>query len=92
MKNTKKTLIIISIIIIVLGIIRGVLFSMQLNSTVSNNNERIYIDGSDFTDIFSAFKTFCLIMFGMYPILLNLIIVTIIWIIYWINSKKKPKE
>lgn len=89
---------VISIIILGIGIILGVCTAKELMGNISN--EKVYVDGSDFTIVTNSFTTITSIVMGGIVVLFSIIVDVVIWIVYAIvvlkfvkrNKKKKVEE
>ena len=77
-----KVLFIISIIIICLGIISGLSISNELENAIPN--ERIYVDGSDFSGLVQLGGIISSKILGTLIIFGSICIDIIIWILYGI--------
>lgn len=83
MKNTiKKILIIISIIIICLGIISASSISKELENEISN--EKLYVDGSDFTGLVKLGGIIGAEVLRIVIIIYSILLDAVIWGIYGI--------
>lgn len=80
--NVNKILVIISIIIIFLGIISGLYISNELESSLPN--EKIYVDGSDFSGLMQVVGIIGSKILGIVIIIYSVFIDVLIWIIYGI--------
>ena len=81
-KNIKKILIIVSLIIIFLGIVSGLSLSNELEQSIPN--EKLYIDGSDFSIFVQIFGIAGSKVVGILIIIYSILIDALIWIIYGI--------
>lgn len=90
---------VISIIILGIGIILGVCTAKELMGNISN--EKVYVDGSDFTIVTNSFTTITSIVMGGIVVLFSIIVDVVIWIVYAIvvvvlkfvkRTKKKKVE
>lgn len=88
---------VISIIILGIGIILGVCTAKELMGNISN--EKIYVDGSDFTVVTNSFTIITSIVMGGIVVLFSIILDVVIWIVYAIvvlkfvqRTKKKKGE
>ncbi len=88
---------VISIIILGIGIILGVCTAKELMGNISN--EKVYVDGSDFTIVTNSFTTITSIVMGGIVVLFSIIVDVVIWIVYAIvlkfvqrTQKKKVEE
>lgn len=81
MKKVTKTLIIISIIIIVLGIFAGISVNKQLSAGVSEM-ENQYVDGSNFTPLVQFGVTLGALAVSFAIIFYSVLAVCAIWVIY----------
>ncbi|MCI8396576.1 MAG: hypothetical protein HFJ52_02590 [Clostridia bacterium] len=79
-RNIKKVLFIISIIIICLGIISGLNISNEIENVIPN--ERIYVDGSDFSGLVQLGGIISSKILGTLIIFGSICIDIIIWILY----------
>lgn len=80
--NIKKILIIISIIIICLGIISASSISKELENELAN--EKIYVDGSDFSGLVRLGGIIGSQLLGIVIVIYSIFIDVLIWVIYGI--------
>lgn len=82
-EKIKKFLTIISFIIAILGIFLGIFSSFELIQD-STNYEKMYIDGSNFTNFFNVLGFIISICFGFVIIVYSFILIGALWILYGI--------
>ena len=81
-KKIKKILIVVSVIIISLGIISGFSLSGELEQSIPDN--KIYVDGTDFSGIVKIGGVIASKILGIMIVIGSICIDIIIWIIYLI--------
>ena len=86
MTTRKKVLIvmaILSLVIIIIGIVDGISVYTEITNQVANT-DKIYIDGSDFSDLFQFFGSSVAIIICCLIIAVSIGIVAVQWGIYGI--------
>ena len=93
-KKTKATpwaLIVITIVLIIIPIIFKIISTQNFNES-SNLPKEAYTDQTGGAALTYFFIGFAMHALAMWLIIINLVIVSIIWIIYFIKRKKKLLE
>jgi len=97
-EKIRKTLMVISILIIGLGIISAINVSNELTNNLGVSDNTAYlVDGSDFSPLAEAFTSLGAMIIGFVVIFYNTCIIVAIWVIYGIilliiKIKNKIKE
>lgn len=93
MEKLMKAITVISIIIIIFGFISGYLLFHEMTSNIGN--EKVMIDGSDFTGLVGITGAFGAAIISAMVVGISFFVVIIIWIIYgiiYLIAKRKQND